>query len=326
MTKATLIWQLAIFLLATASLAEAQPMVVPRIGYLTLGSGPAESEAGFKQQLGDLGWVEGKNIAVEFRWAANDMERLPELVAELIRLKVTVIVAVSTPVIQAVKNATTTIPIVMASAAAPVASGFVASLARPGGNITGLSLQSPELAGKRFELLKEIVPRLTRVAFMAHGGDPAHRLFIKEAQDVAPSIGIQVQPVVIEGAAEFDSAFATMVRERAGAVVVQPLLTGRALGLGPKVAGLAVRNRLPALSDGVRFSEAGGLMSYGANRPDLFRRAAIFVDKILKGAKPADLPVEQPTKFDFVINLKAAKQIGLTIPPNVLARADRVIR
>jgi len=235
-------------------------------------------------------------------------------------------VASATPAIQAAKNATTTIPIVMAAAADPVGIGFVASLARPGGNITGLSLQSPELAGKRLELLKEIVPKLTRVAFLAHGGDPAHKLFIKEAQDIAPRIGIQIQPILIEGPGEFEVAFSAMTRERAGALVVAPLFTGSALGLGPKVAELAAKNRLPAVSDGIRFPEAGGLMSYGANRVDLFRRAATFVDKILKGTKPSDLPVEQPTKFDLVINLTAAKQIGLTIPPNVLARADKIIR
>lgn len=203
-------------LIISVPFAHTQTQEILRIGYLTLGSGPAESEMGFKQQLSERGWLEGKNVAIEFRWAANDMERLPGLAAELVSSNVNVIVAVSTPVIQAVRNATTTIPIVMASAAAPVATGFVASLARPGGNITGLSLQSPELAGKRFELLKEIVPRLTRVAFMAHGDDLAHRLFIKEAQDVAPSIGITVHPVVIENAAEFDAAFAAMVRDRAG--------------------------------------------------------------------------------------------------------------
>jgi putative tryptophan/tyrosine transport system substrate-binding protein len=327
MSKIFIHLALSAMLLALSVPTEAQqPKRIPRIGYLTLGTGPAEPEVGFKQELRDLGWVEGQNIAIEYRWAANDMDRLPVLAEDLIRLKVDVIVASATPVIQVVKNATTQIPIVMAAAADPVASQFVASLARPGGNITGLSLQSPELSDKRLELLKEIVPRLSRVAFIAHGGDPAHKLFIKEAQEVAPSIGIQVQPVVIEGPAKFEAAFSAMVRERAGALVVQLILTGSALRLGPKVADLAAKNRLPAVSDGIRFLEAGGLMSYGSNRLDLFRRAASYVDKILKGAKPADLPVEQPTKFEFIINLKTAKQIGLTIPPNVLARADKVIR
>jgi putative ABC transport system substrate-binding protein len=176
------------------------------------------------------------------------------------------------------------------------------------------------------ELLKEIVPKLTRVAFLAHARDPAHKLFLKEAQEIAPKIGLQVQPLAIHGPEEFETAFAAMVRERAGALVIQPLFTGSALGTGPKVAQLAARNRLPSVSDGIRFPEAGGLMSYGANRLDLWRRSAVYVDKILNGAKPSDLPVEQPTKFDLVINLKTAEQIRLTIPPNVLVRADRVIR
>jgi putative ABC transport system substrate-binding protein len=278
------------------------------------------------QRLSELGWVEGRNVIIEYRWAANDTKRLPSLAKELVELKVDVIVASATPAIQAAKNATTTLPIVMSAAADPVASGFVASLARPGGNVTGLSLQSPELAGKRLELLKEIVTKLTRVAFLAHGGDPAHKLFFKEAQDIAPKIGIQIQPLAIQGPEEFEVAFAAMVKERAGALVIVPLFTGSALGQGARVADLAIRNRLPTLSDGIRFPEAGGLIAYGANRLDLWRRAASFVDKILKGTKPADLPVEQPTKFDFVINLKTAKRIGLTIPPNVLVRADRVIK
>jgi len=316
----------AVLVALSFSVEAQQPKKVPRIGYLTLGAGPAEPEVEFKQRLRDLGWVEGQNIMIEYRWAANDMDRLAVLAKELVDLKVDVVVAAATPAIQAAKNATRTIPIVMAAAADPVGIGFVASLARPGGNITGMSLQSPELAGKRLELLKEIVPKLTRVAFLAHGGDPAHKLFIKEAQDIAPRIGIQIQPILIEGPGEFEVAFSAMTRERAGALVVAPLFTGSALGLGPKVAELAAKNRLPAVSDGIRSPEAGGLMSYGANRVDLFRRAATFVDKILKGTKPSDLPVEQPTKFDLVINLKAAKQIGLTIPLNVLARADRVIK
>ena len=296
------------------------------MGYLTLGSGPTETDAEFKQRLRDLGWVDGQNVTIEYRRAANDINRLPDLAQELVRLKVDILVASTTPVIQAVKNATATIPVVMMGAADPVGFGFVASLAQPGGNITGLSLQSPELAGKRLELLKEIVPKLTRVALLAHGGDPAHKLFIKEAEDVAPKIGLRIRPVVIKGPEEFEVAFSAMVKERAGALVVQPLLTGSALGQGRKVADLAARNRLPAVSDGIRFPEAGGLMSYGANRLDLSRRAATFVDKILKGTKPADLPVEQPMKFELAINLKAAKQIGLTIPQWTLMKADKVIK
>jgi putative ABC transport system substrate-binding protein len=318
---------LTILLPTTTAITDAQqPKRIPRIGYLSLGTGPAEPEVGFRQQLLDLGWIENQNIAIEYRWAAGKMDRLSLLAEELVRSKVDIIVSSATPAIQAAKNATATIPIVMMGAADPVGIGFVASLARPGGNITGLSLQSPELAGKRLELLKEIVPKLTRVAFLAHGKDPAHRLFVNEAQDVAPRIGIQIQPLIIESPGEFEVAFAAMIRERAGALVVQPLLTGSALAQGRKVAALATRHRLPAASDGVRFPEAGSFVSYGANRLDLFRRAAVFVDKILKGAKPADLPVEQPTKFEFAINLKTAKQLGLTIPQSVLYRADKVIK
>lgn len=316
----------AVLLALSFPSAAQQAKRIPRMGYLTLGSGPRETEVEFKQRLRDLGWVEGQNVTIEYRWAANDMDRLPILAKELVELKVDVIVASATPVIQAAKNATTTIPIVMMGAADPVGFGLVASLARPGGNVTGLSLQSHELAGKRLELLKEIVPKLTRVAFLAHGGDPAHKLFLKEAQDVAPKIGLQIQPVIIKGPEEFEVAFSAMVKKRAGALVVAPLFTGSALGLGPKVADLAARNRLPAVSDGIRFPEAGGLMSYGADRVWLSRRAATFVDKILKGAKPADLPVEQPMKFVLVINLKAANRIGLTIPQWTLMKADKVIK
>jgi putative tryptophan/tyrosine transport system substrate-binding protein len=322
-----LIVLLLTLLLTTPGITDAQQLKrILRIGYLSLGFGPTEPEMGFKHALRDFGWVEGQNIAIEYRWAAGKSERLPILAEELARLKVDVLVASATPAIQAAKTASSSIPIVMMGAADPVGMGFVASLARPGGNITGLSLQSPELTGKRLDLLREIIPKLARVAFLAYGKDPAHKLFVKEAYEVAPKIGIQIQSLVVEDPGEFDVAFAAMIRERAGALVVQPLLTGSALAQGGKVADLAISNRLPTLSDGIRFPEAGGLMSYGSHRLDLLRRAAVLVDKILKGAKPADLPVEQPTKFELVINLKTATQIGLTIPPNVLARADKVIR
>jgi putative ABC transport system substrate-binding protein len=238
---------------------------------------------------------------------------------------VDVIVTRATPAVQAAKSATSTIPIVMASVADAVGSGFVASLARPGGNITGLTNIMPELAGKRLELLREIVPKLSRVAFLAHGGDPAHRLFIKEAQDAGQTLRMQVNALVIGSPEEIEVAFSAMARERAGALVVQPLFIGN-LGYGQRIADLATRNRLPTTSDSRGFADAGGLMSYGPDTLALWRRAPFYVDKILKGSKPADLPVEQPMKFQLVINLKTAKQIGLTIPPNVLARADKVIR
>jgi putative tryptophan/tyrosine transport system substrate-binding protein len=302
-----------------------QPKKVPRIGFLTLRSTPSDQDEAFKQALRDFGWIEGQNFTIEWRGAAGKTEKLADLAADLVRMKVNVIVASATPSVEAAKNATSTIPIVMSSAADPVGIGLVASLARPGGNITGLSMQSPELAGKRMELLTEIIPKLVRVAFLAYGPDPAHRLFVKEAQEAAESLKMQIQLLVLGNPGEIEGAFSKMLRERAGALVIQPLFVG-GLGQGRRVVELATKNRLPTISDGTQFAEQGGLIYYGPSRIELARRTAALVDKILKGAKPAELPVEQPTKFDLVINLKAAKQIGLTIPPNVLARADKVIR
>ena len=298
---------------------------VPRIGFLTLLAKPDVQEEVFIQGLRELGYIDGQTITIEYRRATGKVDRLPALAEELVRLKVDVMVVHATPVIQAAKNATTTIPIVMLGGADPVGSGFVASLARPGGNITGNSNINPELVGKRFELLREIIPKLSRVAFLAHGGDPAHKLFVKEAQEAAEGLKIQIRPTVIVKVEEIEAALSTMNRERAEALIVQTLFI-RGLGQGQRIADLAVRNRLPAVSDGARFAEAGGLLFYGPDLVPGYRRGATFVDKILKGAKPAELPVEQPTKFELVINLKTAKQIGLTIPPNVLARADLVIR
>ncbi len=312
-------------LAACVAVANAQPAKkVPTIGILTLTSDDSMWRV-VRQGLRELGYVEGQNIVIEHRFAEGKVDRLPDLAAELVRLKVDIIVARTTPVVQAAKNATSTIPIVIA-AADPVRLGFVASLARPGGNITGTSSIMPELAGKRLELLREILPKLSRVAFLAHGGDPAHRLFIKEAQAAGESIGVQIQPLVVQGPDEFKGAFSAMARERAGALIVQPLFSNT-LGQGPLIADLATKSRLPTISDPREFAEAGGLMSYGPDTLAFWgRRLPIYVDKILKGTKPADLPVEQPTKFDFIINLKTAKQIGLTIPPNVLVRADKVIK
>src|SRR5262245_29231725 len=302
-----------------------QPKKLPQIGFLTLRSAPSDQDEAFKQALRDLGWIEGQNFTIEWRGAAGKTEKLAELAADLVRRKVDVIVASATPSVQAAKNATNTIPIVMSSAADPVGVGLVASLARPGGNITGLSMQSPELAGKRMELLTEIIPKLVRVAFLAYGPDPAHQLFVKEAQEAAEALKMQIQLLVLRNPGEIEGAFSKMLRERADALVIQPLFVG-GLGQGRRVVELATKNRLPTISDGTQFAEQGGLIYYGPGRIELARRTAALVDKILKGAKPAELPVEQPTKFDLVINLKTAKQIGLTIPPNVLARADRVIR
>jgi len=317
---------IAATLLGCAAMAEAQqPKKVPRIGYFTLASKPGEQDAAFKQGLRDLGWVEGQNIIIEYRWAAGKVDRLPTLAEELVRLKVDIIVAWTGPVIQTAKKATTTIPIVMGPNADPVATGLVASLARPGGNITGVSLMSPDLVGKELELLRELLPKLSRVAFLAHGGSLGHGLLVKEAQDAAQILGMRIQPLVVGGPEEFEDAFSAMARERAGALVVQSIFVGSG-GHGQRIADLAAKNRLPTVSTGSQFAEEGGLIFYGPSGAALWRRVAYFVDKILKGAKPADLPVEQPTKFELWINLKTAKQIGLTIPQSVLFRADKVIK
>ena len=319
------IWLLATVFLATASAAQAQQAKKrPRIGVLSSRLGPLPTREGaFQESLRNLGYVEGQSITIEYRYAEERLDRLPELVAELVHSKVDVIVAVSTPAIEAAKNATKTIPIIMAGVSDPVGTGFVASLARPGGNVTGLSLQSPELSGKRLELLKEVIPKLSRVAFLVHRQDPGHRLFVKEAQDAGQSLGMQIQPLAVAGFEEIEGVFPAMVRERMGGLVVQPIFIGTH---GLRIAELAARNRLPTISDPREFADAGGLMSYGPSRSALWQRTATYVDKILKGTKPADLRVEQPTKFEFVINLKTAKQIGLTIPQSVLFRADKVIK
>ena len=325
MNRKIAVWLLATIFLTPVFRAKAQQAKkVSRIGYLTVRAGPSDREEAFQQGLRELGYVEGQNIIIEYRFA-NGTDRLPEMAAELVHRKLDIFVAEATPAVQAAKNATRTIPIVMAAAADPVGSGLVASLARPGGNITGLSLILPELAGKRLELLREVLPRVTRVAFLAHEGNTAHQLFVKEAQDAAERFGMQIQPLVIGGPEEFEGAFSAMIRERAGALVVHPFFV-----IVPeqrrRIADLATKNRLPTVSDFMEFADAGGLMSYGPNSLDPIRRAAVYVDKILKGAKPGDLPVEQPTKFELVINLKTAKQIGVTIPQTVLYRADKVIK
>jgi putative tryptophan/tyrosine transport system substrate-binding protein len=315
---------LTLSLLAAPLAAHAQPSAkVPQIGYLALRAGPAAEDEVFKQGLRDLGWIEGQNLAIEYRWAAGQVDRLPALAEALVRLKVDLIVAWATPAVQAAKDATQTIPIVMTWVADPIRSGFVASLARPGGNITGTSNIQPELAGKKLELLRALLPSLSRVAF--HGGDPVHRLFLQDAQDAAARFGIQLQPVVIGSLEELDSAFAAVRRERAEALIVQPLFMV-VLGQGQRIAGLAVQHHLPTVSDGNQFAEAGGLLFYGPDRLALLRRSVVFVDKILKGTKPADLPMEQPMKFELVLNLKAAEALGLTIPPTLLFQADEVIR
>jgi putative tryptophan/tyrosine transport system substrate-binding protein len=302
-----------------------QPKKMPQLGFLTLAAKRSPGEEAFLQGLREIGYIDGQTMTLVYRRASGKVEHLSAMATELVRLKVDLIVVSSTPAVEAAKNATATIPIVMMGAADPVRSGFIASLARPGGNITGMSNIMPELAGKRLELLNEIVPKLARVAFLAYGGDSAHKLFIDEAREAAERFGMKFQPLVIAAPEELGDAFAAMNKERTGALIVQPLFV-RTLGQGQRIAELAVRSRLPTISDGLGFPEAGGLMFYGADLLPQYRSAAQYVDKILKGAKPSDLPVQQPTKFELVINLKTAKQIGVTIPNAVLARTDRVIK
>jgi putative ABC transport system substrate-binding protein len=300
-----------------------QPAKVPRIGYLAGIESPARVAA-FRQGLRELGYLEGKNIVIEYRSAQGKLDRLPELATELVRLKVEVIVSGGSGSTRLAKEATNAIPIVMTGDPDPVGSGFVTSLARPGGNITGLSTLRSELSGKRLELLKEIVPKLSRVALFGTSTQPGNPQALKETELAAGAFGVKLQYLDVLAPKDIETAFRAAGNGQAEAVFV---LTGPVINAQRKqIADLAAKSRLPAMYPGREYVEAGGLMSYGVNRNDLDRRAATFVDKILKGTKPADLPVEQPMKFDFVINLKAATQIGLTIPPNVLARADRVIR
>jgi len=325
--------KLSIFIFVTVILASVlfahaqQPTKVPRIGYLSGSSlsAAAARVAAFQHGLRDLGYVEGKNIVIEWRSGEGKLDRNLAYAAELVRLKVDVIVAAGATEVRAAREATATVPIVMIRGGDPVGSGFVASLARPGGNITGSATLRPELSGKRLELLKEIVPKLSRVAVFASSGSAEYALVLKEIEIAAGSLGVKLQSLNIQSPKDFETAFQAAAKGRADAVLFRvrgPVLSPHRTG----VAALAVKSRLPAIYEAAEEVEAGGLMSYGVNDNDLYRRAAVFVDKILKGAKPADLPVEQPKKFEFTINLKAAKQVGLTIPPNVLARADRVIK
>jgi putative ABC transport system substrate-binding protein len=317
---------LSAMLYALGPPADAQPTKVPRIGYLSALSPdgvPTWLEA-FRQGLRELGYVEGKNIVIEWRFAEGKLNRLPSLASELVSLKLDVIVSGGPAVTRAAKEATSMIPIVMGFDNDPVGSGFVASLARPSGNITGLSSLAPEMSGKRLELLKEIIPKLSRVAVLGASTQPGNAQMLKETELAAGTFGLQLQYLDVLSPKDIESVFRAASNGRADAILM--LSIPFVLSHRTQLADLAVKSRLPAIYSQPENTEAGGLMYYGVNTPDLFRRAATYVDKILKGAKPADLPVEQPTKFELVINLKAAKQIGLTIPPNVLARADKVIK
>jgi len=326
MRKKILLVAVATFILVSFHLAGAQqPKKVPRIGFQSAASPAAMTPrtAAFSQGLRELGYVEGKNIVIEWRYAEGKLDRLDEFAAEFVRLKVDVIVTAAPSSTRAAKKATSTIPIVMAWDNDPVANGFIASLARPGENITGLSSLAPEITGKQLELLKETVPRLSNVAVLRTSNLPGGQV-LRDAEPAAKAFKVELQYLDVGGVKDIETVFRQARKGRADAVLVlaSPILES----YRTEVAAHALKNRLPTMFWASENVEVGGLMSYGANVADLYRRAALFVDKILKGAKPADLPVEQPTKFDFVINIKAAKQIGLTIPPNVLARADKVIK
>ena len=317
----------AIFFAFCSSVEAQQASKVPRIGYLTGATPEAQSTRtdAFRQGLRDLGYMEGKNITIEWRYAEGKSDVYSTLAAELVRLKVDIIITGGTNITRAAKEATATIPIVMAQDNDPLGNGFVTSLSRPGGNITGLSNFSPELSGKRLELLKEIVPKLSRVAVLGSSTAPSTALLLKELKPAAGALGIKLQLLDVLAPQEIETAFRAANKGRAEAIlnmVPGPIALAHRL----EIAELAIKSRLPVMYERAIYVEAGGLMYYGVNVLDLDRRAAIYVDKIFKGAKPADLPVEQPTNFELVINLKTAKQIGLTIPPNVLARADRVIK
>jgi len=318
-----LVWLLATVLLITAPPAAAQqPKKVPKIAFLAGGSRAADSlllEA-FWRRMNELGYIEGKNIAAEYRFAEGAPERLPNFARELVRLNVDIIVAPGSRT-RAAKKATDTIPIVI-TYGDPVGQGLVASLAHPGGNVTGLSGFISELGGKQLELLKEAFPKISRVAVL-WWTDP-NALMLEDMKLAAGASRVTLQPLELRSVNDFEPAFSVIKKEHANALIAlrNPLTATHRT----RIVDFAVKSRLPAIYTDGEFVEAGGLMSYGVNVPDLWGRAALYVDKILKGAKPADLPVEQPTKFEFIINLKAARQIGVTIPPNVLARADRVIR
>jgi putative ABC transport system substrate-binding protein len=314
----------AVVLLVVAVITEAQqPKKVPRIGYLAASSSGENNEEAFRQGLRELGYVEERNIVIEWRFAQGKPDQVPRNAAELVRLKVDVIVTGGAEDTNAAKAATSSIPIVMTNETDPVGTGLVASLSRPGGNITGLTSLSSELRGKLLELLKETVPQLSQVVALS-GSGLSSAVTLKETEVVAQSLGLKLQSQMVKEPADLNRAFEAISKAHTEALFVTggPFATAQR----KRIVEFAAKSRLPAIYYRREFVEDGGLMSYNANRNDLARRAATYVDKILKGAKPADLPVEQPMKFEFIINLKAAKQIGLTIPPNVLVRADKVIK
>jgi putative ABC transport system substrate-binding protein len=319
--------ELSIFVFVVAgAVVQAQPAKkIPLVGFIVPGtqaSYGARIEA-FQQSLRNLGYVEGKNIKIEYRYAEGKFDRVPDLAAEMVRLKVDVIVTGDTPAIQAVKKTTSTIPIVMGNVADAVAAGLVASLARPGGNITGLTTLAPDLDGKRLEIVKEMLPKAPRVGFLWDPSSTGMKIRFSEVQAAARALEIGLQSLEVRNSKELEGVFEAMTREKPGALMMPNTIV---LAYGKQVVEFAAKHRIPLIYDTREFIEDGGLMSYGPSFPDLWRRAAIYVDKILKGTKPTELPVEQPMKFDLVINLKTAKQVGVTVPPNVLVRAESVIK
>jgi len=320
------VWLLSTVLLTTAFAEAQQSKKIPRVVFLSVQS-PSFLSArfdAFRHGMRELGYTEGKNVVIEYLHADGNQDRLPGVMAEIIRRQTDVLVTGGSQATRAAKEGTATIPIVMAQDNDPLGAGFVASLARPGGNVTGLANLTAELSGKQLELLKEILPKLSRLAVFSDETEPGNPRSLKETETAAKGFGVQVFYMDVQAQRDIDPAFRAATNKRAEALLVMP---SPAMNQRRKeIVGLAVKSRLPVIYPRAEYVEDGGLMMYGVNTNDLFRRAAIFVDKILKGAKPADLPVEQPTKFDLLFNLKAAKQIGLTIPPNVLARANRVIR
>jgi putative ABC transport system substrate-binding protein len=314
-------------LFALCAYAEAQqPKAVPRIGVLSVASlaSQAPRYEAFRQGLRELGYVEGKNILIEYRSAEGKPDRVPELASELVRLNVNGIITAGTTVTRAARRATTAIPIVMTTVGDPIGAGLVGSLARPGGNVTGLTDFSTDLAGKRLELIKEVLPKLASVAILSDAETRGTGLELRDTEAAAQQLGVQPQSLEVRSLNEFERAFGALTKGRAGALLV--LSSGRFNTHRERIVKLAAKHSLASMYPQEEYVLAGGLMSYATSIPDLYRRAATYVDKILKGVKPADLPVEQPMKFELVINLKTAKQIGVTIPPNVLARADRVIK
>jgi ABC-type uncharacterized transport system substrate-binding protein len=331
MNRRTFLCGLTLGTLSVPLAAEAQPPKVPRLGYLVTGSLESPDvrvrRDAFRTGLRELGYVEGQNIIIEYRGADSKVERLLSLATELTRLKVDLIVAIATPAARAAQQASTAIPIVATAMGDPVRDGLVASLARPGGNVTGTTFLGPELVPKRLELLKQALPGVSRVAGLWHPGAFSERTMSDmrtETEAATGTLGVRLQLVGVSGPDEFDRAFSTIIRERAEALLVFP--STMLFAEGKRIVNLTAKHRLPSMFNAREFVDLGGLMAYGANLIDLNRRAATYVDKILKGAKPADLPVEQPTKFELVINLKTAKALGLTIPQSLLLRADQVMQ